>query len=175
MLIFTRKPDSIKVKVWITLPHSCLKGVFQCKSMDRSVNYFLPWWSLKREYFPHLFDTQCCHFKKTPKAKKLPQTHGFWYIFATYKEKRLFVVDFFIYLSKYRVPPPFREKKASAMCLALFLLWHLIAGSPLFQVTHHVLKVQMLHWMYNIIRWIPTTNFWYSIPSRVLVWYHGDK
>ena len=100
-------------------------------------------------------------------------------VFGTYllhtKKKRLFVVDFFIYLSKYRVPPPFREKKASAMCLALFLLWHLIAGSPLFQVTHHVLKVQMLHWMYNIIRWIPTTNFWYSIPSRVLVWYHGDN
>ena len=129
----------------------------------------------KGSFFSHLFGTQCCHFKKTPKAKKLPQTHGFWYIFATYKEKRLFVVDFFIYLSKYRVPPPFREKKASAMCLALFLLWHLIAGSPLFQVTHHVLKVQMLHWMYNIIRWIPTTNFWYSIPSRVLVWYHGDN
>ena len=143
------------------MPHSCLKGVFQCKSMDRSVNYFLPWWPLKKGVFPTPFWHTMLSFQENTKSKKIT-TNTWFLVHICYiqRKKRLFVVDFFIYLSKYRVPPPFREKKASAMCLALFLLWHLIAGSPLFQVTHHVLKVQMLHWMYNIIPWIPTTYFW---------------
>ena len=155
---FARKPDNIKV--WITLPHSCIEGVFQCKSMDRSVNYFLPWWPLKKGVFPTPFWHTMLSFQENTKSKKITTNMVFGTYLLHTKKKRLFVVDFFIYLSKYRVPPPFREKKASAMCLALFLLWHLIAGSPLFQVTHHVLKVQMLHWMYNIIPWIPTTYFW---------------
>ena len=81
MLIFTRKPDSIKVKVWITLPHSCLKGVFQCKSMDRSVNYFLPWWSLKKGVFPTPFWHTMLSFQENTKSKKI--TTNTWFLVHT--------------------------------------------------------------------------------------------